>query len=40
MLWLELEEFSAGAICMVLASDIYQESDYIRDRAEFLRLTS
>jgi dTDP-4-dehydrorhamnose 3,5-epimerase-like enzyme len=40
MLWLELEGFSTGAICMVLASDIYQESDYVRDRAEFLRLTS
>jgi hypothetical protein len=39
MLWLELSGFSAGAACMVLVSDIYLESDYIRDRAEFLRLT-
>ncbi|HEY2010080.1 MAG TPA: FdtA/QdtA family cupin domain-containing protein [Rhizomicrobium sp.] len=38
MLWLELDGFSAGAICMVLTSDVYQESDYVRDRAEFLRL--
>lgn len=38
VLWLELEAFSADAVCMVLASDIYLESDYVRDRAEFLRL--
>jgi hypothetical protein len=38
MLWLDLEGFSADAICMVLTSDIYSESDYIRDRAEFLKL--
>lgn len=40
MLWLELGGFSAGAVCMVLTSDIYSESDYIRDRAEFLRLAA
>lgn len=39
MLWLELDEFSDGAICMVLTSDTYAESDYIRDREEFLRLS-
>lgn len=39
MLWLDLQEFSQGAICMVLASDVYDEADYIRDRAEFLKLT-
>jgi hypothetical protein len=39
MLWLELDGFSDGAICMVLASDVYDEADYIRDRAEFLKLT-
>jgi len=38
MLWLELDKFSAGAVCMVLTSDVYSESDYIRDRAEFVRL--
>lgn len=38
MLWLELDSFSADAVCMVLTSDVYSESDYIRDRAEFLRL--
>lgn len=40
MLWLELDDFTEGAICMVLTSDVYSESDYIRDREEFLRLTS
>jgi hypothetical protein len=39
MLWLELEDFSADAVCMVLTSDLYSEADYIRDRGEFLRLT-
>jgi hypothetical protein len=39
MLWLELDDFSDAAICMVLTSDIYSESDYIRDRTEFLKLT-
>jgi UDP-2-acetamido-3-amino-2,3-dideoxy-glucuronate N-acetyltransferase len=35
MLWLELGDFSAGAICAVLTSGDYDEADYIRDRAEF-----
>jgi dTDP-4-dehydrorhamnose 3,5-epimerase-like enzyme len=39
MLWLELGDFTPGAACMVLASDIYRESDYVRDWQEFLRLT-
>jgi hypothetical protein len=39
MLWLELENFSTDAVCMVLTSDLYSEADYIRDRGEFLRLT-
>jgi hypothetical protein len=30
-IWRELMEFSSGAICMVLASHIYNEGDYIRD---------
>lgn len=37
MIWRELENFSSGAVCMVLASERYQESDYIRDHDEFLR---
>lgn len=39
MLWLDLDGFSEGAVCMVLTSDVYSEADYIRDRAEFLALT-
>jgi hypothetical protein len=39
MLWLELRDFTAGAICIVLTSDLYSEQDYIRDWQEFLHLT-
>ena len=35
MTWLVLDKFSAGAICMVLASAEYDAADYIRERAEF-----
>ena len=38
MAWIELLDFSPDAICMMLASDEYDESDYIRDYAEFARL--
>jgi hypothetical protein len=34
-LWRELNNFSSGSICMVLASHIYSENDYIRDYNEF-----
>lgn len=34
-IWRELMEFSSGAICLVLASHIYNISDYIRDFNEF-----
>lgn len=34
-IWRELIEFSSGAICLVLASDIYNENDYIRDYKSF-----
>lgn len=40
MTWRELENFSAGAICLVLASDIYDEDDYIRDYDKFKSLVS
>lgn len=36
-LWRELDDFSSGAVCMVLASDIYKQEDYIRDYDEFLK---
>lgn len=34
-LWRDLRNFSGGGICMVLASDVYNEADYIRDFIEF-----
>lgn len=34
--WRELEDFSSGAVCLVLASDVFDEADYIRDFDEFL----
>lgn len=37
MIWRELENFSSGGICLVLASLPYDENDYIRDYNEFLR---
>lgn len=30
-IWRELENFSSGSVCLVLASEVYDESDYIRD---------
>ena len=36
-LWRDLDNFSSGAVCMVLASEVYDSSDYIRDYQEFLR---
>lgn len=38
--WRELENFSSGAVCMVLASDVYNEDDYIRDYDDFLKYTA
>lgn len=35
-IWRELDNFSSGAVCLVLASDVYQEEDYIRDFNQFL----
>jgi len=36
-IWRELENFSSGAVCMVLASQPYTEEDYIREYKEFLK---
>jgi len=35
-IWRELENFSAGSVCLVLSSGEFLESDYIRDHDEFL----
>lgn len=37
MIWRELDNFSSGSVCMVLASNIYDENDYYRDYTEFTR---
>ena len=39
MIWRYLDNFSSGAVCMVLASAKYDESDYIRDYQSFLSIT-
>jgi hypothetical protein len=35
-IWRELQNFSSGAVCLVVASDVFEESDYIRNYQEFL----
>ncbi|MEO8933951.1 MAG: FdtA/QdtA family cupin domain-containing protein [Xanthomarina sp.] len=35
-IWRELENFSSGSVCLVLASEVYDESDYVRDYDEFV----
>lgn len=37
MTWRELENFSSGSVCMVLASEPYDEADYYRDYDDFSR---
>jgi hypothetical protein len=36
MIWREIDNFSSGAVCMVLASAFYDEEDYYRDYHVFL----
>lgn len=38
--WREMHDFSEDCVLLVLASKVYDESDYIRDYNEFLRLTN
>jgi hypothetical protein len=40
MIWRQLDNFSSGSVCMVLASSKYEEDDYYRDYAEFIRARS
>lgn len=35
--WRTLDDFSSGAVCLVLASEPYDEEDYIRDYNDFLK---
>jgi len=36
-IWRELNNFSAGSVCLVISSDVFLEEDYIRDYTEFLK---
>ncbi|HLF52093.1 FdtA/QdtA family cupin domain-containing protein [Flavobacterium sp.] len=35
-IWRELQNFSSGSVCLVLASDVFSEKDYIREYADFV----
>ena len=35
-IWRTLDDFSSGAVCLVLAEDPFEEEDYIREYKEFL----
>lgn len=35
MVWRDLENFSTNSLCLILASDVYDEADYIRDFNEY-----
>lgn len=37
MIWRELDNFSSGSVCMVLASNLYDEEDYYRDYDSFIK---
>lgn len=37
-IWRELKNFSSGAVCLVIASDVFSEEDYIREFQDFLEL--
>ncbi len=37
MMWRDIDNFSGGSVCMVLASDYYDEADYFREYPEFVR---
>lgn len=36
-MWRDLEDFSSGAVCLVLASELYDKDDYIRNYDDFLK---
>ena len=38
MIWRHIENFSTNAVCLILASDVYSEADYVRNYHEFLCL--
>ncbi len=40
LIWREMDMFSQGAVCMVLASQLYDEADYYRNYDDFLKAVS
>ena len=38
MVWRELDNFSSGSVCLVLASEHYEEEDYIRNYNDFKKI--
>jgi hypothetical protein len=40
MIWREMDNFSSGSVCLVLASQLYDPDDYYRDYAEFIKALS
>ena len=38
MIWRELDNFSSGSVCLVLASELYNEDDYIRNYEKFYEI--
>ena len=36
MIWRELDNFSSSSVCLVLASEIYDEKDYYRNYGDFI----
>jgi len=36
MIWRELDNFSSGSVCLVLASNLYDEGDYYRNYVDFM----
>lgn len=36
-IWRELDDFSSGSVCLVLASHNYDEADYLRDYQSFIK---
>ncbi|GGH39967.1 WxcM domain-containing protein [Mangrovimonas yunxiaonensis] len=37
-IWRELENFSSGSVCLVLASEVFDENDYIRNYNDFVSM--
>jgi hypothetical protein len=37
LIWREIDNFSSGSVCLVLASELYSEGDYYREYSEFVK---